>query len=43
MDDAGEGVHGEGEGEERRDPGEEHSGDGVGVESDQRDLKSLNL
>ena len=32
MDDAGEGVTGESEGEERRDPGEEHAGAGVGVD-----------
>ena len=32
MDDAGEGVAGESEGEERRDPGEEHAGTGVGVD-----------
>lgn len=45
MDDAGEGVTEEGE--ERRDPGEEHAGAGVGVDESvkvqQRDLKSLNL
>lgn len=32
MDDAGEGVTGEGQGEERRDPAEEHAGAGVVVD-----------
>lgn len=43
MDDAGEGVTGEAEGEERRVPGEEHAGTGVGVDESvkvqPRDLK----
>lgn len=39
MDDAGEGVTGKGQGEERRDPAEEQAGAGVGVDESLRRQK----